>query len=246
MKRFNIILFLLFVTLTTTGAYAQIVSLAQGSAVKAGKKTPEELEVEKEERTRVYSEMEKKLNELREELRDEKDELKGSFTAIENRIKGMQLGKGDSDADKLDKIYSGLGYDEDSIGRVEEILEQLSVSGSDQDVAHKLLNLLYGIGNFTHQVINGYLGEAGLARLKESKNMLDINDMLNEFVILREEIIERVEDQIKAAVAKKNSKQRMLAELSKLIRSNAEIYKRVYGKPNSLFEMQKEFEKLVK
>ncbi|UGQ18005.1 hypothetical protein [Borrelia sp. RT1S] len=250
MERVSIIMFLLFVTLTTVLAHTQTVVVAQGRTTKAAMKTSEELEIEGEARERAYDKLEKKLRELREELIEEKNEMKGSFTTLESKIKelpkNMQLGKGDSEAERLDKICAGLGYDADSIGRVEEILEKLAVSGSDKDVAYRLLNLLYGIGNFTHQVVNGNLGETSLSKLKGNKNIVDISDMFNEFVILREEVIERVDDQIEVAVAQKNSKQRMLAELSKITRSNAEVYKKVYGKPNSLFEMQKEFERLIK
>ncbi|WKC58714.1 hypothetical protein [Borrelia sp. P9F1] len=250
MKTFSIIMFVLFVTLATAVAHTQTVSVSQGKTTKAAMKASDELGIEREARQRAYYELEKSLRELREELTEEKNEMTGSFTTLESRIrelpKNMQIGKGDSDAERLNKIYAGLGYDSESIGRVEKILEKLAVTGSDRDVAYKLLNLLYGIGNFTHQIVNEYLGEAGLYKLRDNKNIIDINDMFNEFVILREEVIERIDDQIEVAVSQKNSKQRMLAELSKVTRSNAEVYKKVYGRPNSLFEMQKEFERLIK
>ncbi|AYE36853.1 hypothetical protein DB313_04970 (plasmid) [Borrelia turcica IST7] len=251
MKRISIIMLVLFALLTiVNGAYAQTVSVARGKASKVATKSPEEIEADMEAKEKAYSELEKNLNELKEELTESKNELTDSFTTLDTKIKelpkNMQLGKGDSDSLRLDKIYAGLDYDADDIKRVEEILDKLYVSGSDRDAAYKLLNLLYGIGNSTYQIVNELLGEANLAKLKDNSNIIDIKDMLNEFITLREEVLERVAEQIKVAATQKNSKQRMLAELSKMTRSNAVIYNRVYGKSNSLLDIQKEFEKLVK
>ncbi|WP_024653741.1 hypothetical protein [Borrelia persica] len=117
-------------------------------------------------------------------------------------------------AEQQSDIYAALGSDVEVILGLEKILNSLDLrepalySYGDTRVAVHLFNLLLNVSNYTRKLVNTYLSNANLERIKSSKSVEDIialNDLLEKFMIERDNAVKTIQEQILSLASKDKS-----------------------------------------
>ncbi|AYE36807.1 hypothetical protein DB313_04730 (plasmid) [Borrelia turcica IST7] len=124
----------------------------------------------------------------------------------------------------LDSIYSGLGYDNSTIGKLQEVITTLGITSSNQSAkaeeikfASGALELLKSLGEDTNKVLNEYLGDAGLEKIKNDKKQIEkAKTALKAFTDSRDSLITAINNQIGTAQGNKGTLDTMKTDLEKI------------------------------
>ncbi|AHH05432.1 hypothetical protein BOM_0889 (plasmid) [Borrelia miyamotoi FR64b] len=127
-------------------------------------------------------------------------------------------------------IYATLGYNLTIIGQLEKILNHLSLNAQsiDRSLAYDLLVFLSNVTNFARLIVDVYLRDLKLAKIAtKDKVMTEIYYQLDEFIIRREYLIERMKEMISLVASKTGNKLEMLEILGRELDKDSEIVKMV-------------------
>lgn len=141
-------------------------------------------------------------------------------------------------------IYATLGYNLTIIGQLKKILNHLSLNTQsiDRSLAYDLLVLLSNVTNFARLIVDVYLRDLKLAKIAtKDKVITQIYYQLDEFIIRREYLIERMKGMISLVASKTGDKLEMLEILGRELDKDSEIVKMV----NLLQEIKYKIEMLT-
>ncbi|WP_024653740.1 hypothetical protein [Borrelia persica] len=135
-----------------------------------------------------------------------------------------------SDSYKQEKIYSSLGYDVEIIKQLGYILNRLDFHSPhfiniDADFAHKLLVLLNNITDYARTLVNYYLSDDNLMRIRFRKDKLRITEIYNrleEFIAIRENCISKIKLQI-TYLSSKIARESILSGIKEMIDCEGEV-----------------------
>ncbi|WKC58710.1 hypothetical protein [Borrelia sp. P9F1] len=187
----------------------------------------EEKERESEERMAqgIYLELERKSRGYRAELeRDKLIFISGgqSFPVLVNKLKGV--GSSYANPGEMNKIYAGLGYDIDSIRKLEESFPGFTISmfgdkSGTVFIVASFLTLFVDINSYTQEMLNESLGNSNLAKargIKKPAMMNLIMQKLDEFIVKRKELLEKIKSGLSKMEANKHNKSLVYDEMQKM------------------------------
>ncbi|QMU99644.1 hypothetical protein F0310_04325 (plasmid) [Borrelia sp. A-FGy1] len=149
----------------------------------------------------------------------------------------------------MDKIYAGLGYDADSIKKLEEVFPILTVTlfGHVDDMiplSGLLLKLFIDINFYTQEVLSKSLQRSNLSNLKVIKNPDIFNliaQRLDEFMSKRKNLLSKIKASLSVMHADKSNKTLIYNEIQRMTDNNL-IFKRECG---NLEKISKEIGRLI-
>ncbi|UGQ16775.1 hypothetical protein [Borrelia sp. RT5S] len=191
----------------------------------------EKTEKEKERKARenmargIYSELVRRLERYRVELgRDKSVFIAGnhSFPVLVNKLKGIRSSY--ADPEEMNKIYAGLGYDVDSIRKLEESFPGVVVSmfGNQSGtvfIVASFLKLFVDIDTYTQKILNEALGNSNLANARSVKDPSILNSVghkMGEFIRKREELLGKIKACLSIMEANKHNKAFVYGEMQKM------------------------------
>ncbi|AYE36852.1 hypothetical protein DB313_04965 (plasmid) [Borrelia turcica IST7] len=193
----------------------------------------EELELERvaREQEPLYNILVIKVKSFREELEREKRKFNDgghSFPKLAEvlwEIKEVIY----TNSSTMDHIYKTLGYDVSTLERLEEMLSILWFSDTKwdgwglADTCKMLLSFLRDLGDHTSRLV-GWFSDEELDKLKNREtNLFLLNGLVDQFILLRKDLVKAVQDQILMAQINKNDMEQMKKDLSLVYEPRSEI-----------------------
>ncbi|QMU99774.1 hypothetical protein F0310_04995 (plasmid) [Borrelia sp. A-FGy1] len=230
MKKINIMFFLILAIAFLACKQETAVSEKEEEKTVTGAKETEEFkkkieagvtkELTKRENAATLAELKNEISKYKKEIDDAKAGYEATTSGSKKAIT-IPAEVTDVTSSDLEMIYSGLGYDNNTIGKLHDSIVALNISSGKTDeikFANGVLKLLKSIGKDTKNVLEVYLGDTGsLSKIENDKAKMESAKIkVKEFIDARKTLITALRAQIGAAETAKSNPSNLKTELEKI------------------------------